>query len=91
MRAQDDSRLAPESLMISWSFLPPMPPLAFSSSVSISRVLASGAPRNDAGPVTARMAPTLIVSAARTGALRTAMLRMARAKKRMIIMIVWSP
>ncbi len=85
------SGLAPESLMISSIFLPPMPPLAFSSSVSISRVLASGAPRNDAGPVTARIAPTLTVSAARAGATKAAMIMMVSTTKRMLFMEVRSP
>ena len=62
------SGLAPESLMMSWILLPLMPPLALISSTSISSVLASGAPRNDAGPVTARMAPILMVPAASAGA-----------------------
>src|SRR5512137_1758956 len=56
------SALPPESLMIRTTFLPPMPPLAFMSATIISRVLASGEPRKEAGPVTARIAPTLIVS-----------------------------
>src|SRR5512140_61964 len=58
------SGLAPESLMISWTCLPITPPFLFVSSTSISRVLASGAPRNDAGPVTAKIAPILSGSAA---------------------------
>jgi hypothetical protein len=58
------SGLAPESLMISWICLPWTPPFLFVSATSISRVLASGAPRNDAGPVTERIAPILIGSAA---------------------------
>ncbi len=72
------SGLAPESLMISWMGLPITPPFAFVSATSISRVLASGAPRNDAGPVTDKIAPILIGSAAwanapdRTTASRTA-------------------
>ena len=40
------------------------PPFLFVSATSISRVFASGAPRNDAGPVTDRIAPILIGSAA---------------------------
>ena len=36
------------------------PPFLFVSATSISRVFASGAPRNDAGPVTDRIAPILI-------------------------------
>src|SRR3990172_6911594 len=59
---------APESLTISSIFLPSPPPFLFCSSTSISRVFASGAPRNDAGPVTDRIAPTLIGSAAWTPA-----------------------
>src|SRR3990170_866192 len=59
---------APESLTISSIFLPRNPPFLFCSSTSISRVFASGAPRNDAGPVTDRIAPTLIGSAAWTPA-----------------------
>ncbi len=58
----------PESLMSNSILMPPMPPLALMSSTSISSVFASGPPRNDAGPVMARIAPTLIVSAASAGA-----------------------
>ncbi len=58
------SGLAPESLMISSIFRPWMPPLLFASSTAISRVFASGAPRNDAGPVIDKIAPILIGSAA---------------------------
>ena len=58
------SGLAPESLTINWTGLPRMPPFLFVSSTSISRVLASGPPRIDVGPVTDRIAPILIGSAA---------------------------
>ena len=56
------SALAPESLMINSILTPLTPPLELSSSASISRVLDSGAPRKDAGPVTASIAPTFTVS-----------------------------
>src|SRR5512138_70788 len=53
------SGLPPVSFTTSWTRWPATPPFAFRSSTSISRVRASGAPRNDAGPVTARSAPIL--------------------------------
>jgi hypothetical protein len=55
---------APVSLSTSWICRPPTPPFAFSSCTRISSVRASGAPRKDAGPVTARSAPTLMGSGA---------------------------
>ena len=57
------SGLAAESLMISSILLPLIPPLLFTSSTSISRVRASGPPRKEAPPVTARTAPILMFSA----------------------------
>ena len=50
--------------MISWTGLPITPPILFVSATSISRVLASGSPRNDAGPVTDKIAPIFSGSAA---------------------------
>src|ERR1700690_2372535 len=60
------SGLPPLSLMINSSFRPSTPPEALILSTSIFAVLASGAPRKDAGPVTEKMAPILMgwVSAA---------------------------
>ena len=52
------SGLPPVSLTRSSTLRPPTPPLALRASTSISRVRASGAPRKEAGPVTARRAPT---------------------------------
>ena len=59
-----------ESLMMSSIFLPRIPPDAFASSTSICRVRASGSPRVAAGPVTAKIAPILIGSAANAGTAR---------------------
>ena len=53
------SGLPPVSFTTSWIWRPSTPPFAFRSSTSISSVRASGAPRNEAGPVTASSAPTL--------------------------------
>ncbi len=61
------SGLALESLMMSSTGLPLMPPFLLISCTSISRVRASGPPRLAAGPVTPRMAPSLIVSFASAG------------------------
>ena len=58
------SGLPPESLTISSIFWPLIPPAWLICSTSISAVFSSGAPRNDAGPVTAKIAPTLIGVAA---------------------------
>jgi hypothetical protein len=55
-------------LIISSTFLPLIPPFEFTSSTNIFKVLASGAPRKEAGPVTASIAPILMVSAAIAGA-----------------------
>src|SRR5512143_82119 len=71
------SGLPPESFMINSILLPLTPPFALMSSTSISRVFASGAPKNEAGPDTARMAPTLIVFPARVGVANTAMMHTA--------------
>ena len=57
------SGLAAESLIMSSIVLPLIPPLALISSTTISRLRASGPPRKEAPPVTARIAPILIVSA----------------------------
>ena len=54
------SGLLAESLTISSILRPFTPPPALSLSTNILAVLASGAPRLEAGPVTAKMAPTLI-------------------------------
>src|SRR6266542_887324 len=56
------SGLAPVSFTTSSTLRPARPPLRFSSSTSISSVRASGAPRKEAGPVTASRAPTLMGS-----------------------------
>src|SRR5512147_1442704 len=73
------SGLAEESLITSSILVPFTPPLALMSETSISSVFASGAPRNDAGPVTDRIAPTLIVPAAIAGATDRAMMHAATA------------
>src|SRR5512139_2877263 len=62
---------APVSLMIRSTCLPWMPRLAFRFSTIMRRVLASGAPRNEAGPVSARSAPILMESSACAGATKS--------------------
>ncbi len=56
------SGLPAESLTTSSRFLPLTPPFPLISSTIIWAVFASGDPRNEAGPVTAKIAPILMVS-----------------------------
>jgi len=57
------SELPAESLTISSTVSPLMPPALLIFSTTISALRASGPPRKEAGPVTAKIAPTLTVPA----------------------------
>ena len=58
------SGLPAESLTISSTCSPLMPPSRLMRATAISALRASGPPRKEAGPVTAKIAPTLIAAAA---------------------------
>ncbi len=58
------SGLPAESLTISSTCSPLMPPSRLMRATAISALRASGPPRNEAGPVTAKIAPTLMAAAA---------------------------
>src|SRR3954452_13117793 len=68
-----------------------MPPLALMSATYISSVFFSGSPRNDAGPVTERMAPILISACAALAAVARNTAATVRNRDRMIFLPAGGP